>query len=55
LPKKGQVGEHVAREEVETAIGPVLTLELTVERWNVRSESFTGGKERKEGKKGGKG
>jgi hypothetical protein len=36
---------------VLTAIGPVLALELTVERWNVRSESFTGGKEGKKGRK----
>ena len=41
----------MAREDVLTAIGPVLTLELTVERWNVRSESFTDGKEERKGRK----
>jgi hypothetical protein len=48
LPKNGQLGEQVARDDVLTGIGPVLTLLLTVERWNSREESFTG---KKKGKK----
>ena len=31
-------------------MGPVLALELTVERWKVSEESFTGGKKEREGK-----
>jgi hypothetical protein len=51
LPRKGQEGLQVAREDVLTAIGPVLALPDTGERWNVRSESFMGRKEEKERKK----
>jgi hypothetical protein len=51
LLKKGQEGEQVAREEVLTAMGPVLALPETGERWNNREESFMGRKEGKERKK----
>jgi len=33
LPKNGQDGEQVDRDEVLTGIGPVLTFVLTRERW----------------------
>jgi hypothetical protein len=32
-------------------MGPVLALELTVERWNNREESFIGRKEERKGRK----
>ena len=41
----------MARELVLTAIGPVLTLPDTLERWNVRSESFTVLEKRREEKR----
>jgi hypothetical protein len=50
LPRKGQEGEHVAREDVETAIGPVLALPETGERWNSREESFMVRKKERERK-----
>jgi len=48
--RKGQLGEHVSLEDVETAIGPVLALEDLAERWKERLESAAIVKERKERK-----
>jgi hypothetical protein len=48
--RKGQLGEHVAFDDVETAISPVFALPDFTERWKESAESFMIRKKERKGK-----